>query len=513
MKFIHLLIVVSFVFTLDLVQAEPWLANRYAQNCTACHAPGRLNRKPSKRRCTLSCQGCHVNPNGGGLRNQYGKWNEERFLRSFYTGLAWNKKSPAPLHKQRYFQKNLKQMAKSKKKKGKGKQASVRKLSKKQMLHYARFGAPLVEIPKAITDEDPYFESSNYTTARNKVEELSRMSRNDPYRVERRNMVTVGGDLRLFYLQRSEGAPAGSKLEEGTFFPMVFDFGVRVRPIKENLSFVYEGRVLNAGNLGPGGDPSSLDKLFGPRGAGINRSAYMLVDDLWYNSYLQVGFFRPMFGLYNPNHTAMINDYTNLDFTTSIKQVGFGLAPNVPFGIFNYILPSEGVGAGSISAEEGFNFTLGLRFVRLGAHAQLHYWQSEDDQGLNPRKRTMWNINGGVVLLDRRLIVNGELTNVRKEFAGLDETKILGVDVRGRIWREVYLTGGYAQANAAIAFNNTTSGTGISPGSGTETTLGIRGFWISGFETELLMSDKVNKEDGFADQKESTLSFQMHAFF
>lgn len=398
-------------------------------------------------------------------------------------------------------------------KKKKRSKKSLGRMSKKQMLHYAKYGAELVEIPAAITDESPFFESSNYSAARNQVEELSRIPREDPYRIERRNMVTVGGDLRLFYMQRSEGAAAGSKLEEGTIFPMVFDFGVRVRPIKENVSFVYEGRLLNAGNLGAGGDPSGLDKLFGPRGAGITRSAYLLVDDLWYNSYVQLGFFRPMFGLYNANHTAMINDFTDLDFNVSIKQAGFGLAPNVPFGIVNYILPAEGVGTGSISAEEGFNLTVGLRFVRMGAHAQLHYWSSEDDQGLVPRSRTMWNLNGGFVLFNQRLIINGEMTNVRKEVAGLDETKILGVDVKFRPWREVYLEAGFAQSNAAVAFNNTTSGTGISPGSGTETTLGVRGFWISGFETQLLMADKVIKEDGFADQKESTISFQMHTYF
>jgi hypothetical protein len=368
----------------------------------------------------------------------------------------------------------------------------------------------LVELPYAITDESPYFESSNYEAARNKVEELSRITRNDPYRTERRNMVTAGGDLRLFYIQRSD-APTGSPLEEGTFFPMVFDYGVRVRPTKENLSFVYEGRVINQGFLAPGSDPSSLDKLFGPRGAGINRSAYVLVDDLWYNSYLQTGFFRPMFGLYNVNHTAMINDYTDLNFNTTIKQVGVGLAPNVPFGIVNYILPSEGV-AGGIEAEEGFNLTLGLRFVSLGAHAQLHYWQSEDADATTPLQRTMWNINGGVVFFQNRLIINGELTSVRKEASGLDEIMVLGVDVRGRIWREVYLTAGMAQANGAID-RTSPSGTGLGPGSGQETTVGLRGFWISGLETQLLMQNRVNKSDLAGETRESTMLFQVHAYY
>ena len=49
------------------LKAEPWLSTRFAQNCSGCHAPQRINKKPMDRRCTLSCQGCHVNPNGGAI--------------------------------------------------------------------------------------------------------------------------------------------------------------------------------------------------------------------------------------------------------------------------------------------------------------------------------------------------------------------------------------------------------------------------------------------------------------
>ena len=62
----------------ESVFSEPWLSNRYAQNCSGCHAPGRKNLPFSHRRCTLSCQACHVNPNGGGMRNFYGKWTTQR---------------------------------------------------------------------------------------------------------------------------------------------------------------------------------------------------------------------------------------------------------------------------------------------------------------------------------------------------------------------------------------------------------------------------------------------------
>ena len=63
---------------------------------------GRKNLPPVLRRCSLSCQGCHVNPNGGGLRSFYGKWNEDYWLRSFRSKKLKQPKMAAPLHKQFY---------------------------------------------------------------------------------------------------------------------------------------------------------------------------------------------------------------------------------------------------------------------------------------------------------------------------------------------------------------------------------------------------------------------------
>ena len=48
------------------------IALREADNCAGCHKPGRSQRPFLERRCTLDCQGCHVDPTGAGPRNQWG---------------------------------------------------------------------------------------------------------------------------------------------------------------------------------------------------------------------------------------------------------------------------------------------------------------------------------------------------------------------------------------------------------------------------------------------------------
>ncbi|MFK7873486.1 MAG: hypothetical protein AB8C84_10055 [Oligoflexales bacterium] len=65
----------SFIFLCPLSAfATPLIALKEANNCGGCHKPGRSQRPVLWRRCTLDCQGCHVDPNGAGPRNAWGAY-------------------------------------------------------------------------------------------------------------------------------------------------------------------------------------------------------------------------------------------------------------------------------------------------------------------------------------------------------------------------------------------------------------------------------------------------------
>ena len=129
----RLFVLLGFVILNTQLSAEPWLSTRYAQNCAGCHSPGRKNLPPPDRRCSLSCQGCHVNPNGGGMRSFYGKWNSQYWLRSARIKKNnYNKKIFADFSKQIYGKEYL----------------AGKKPSKRKMKRIAKVGYPLVEAKK-----------------------------------------------------------------------------------------------------------------------------------------------------------------------------------------------------------------------------------------------------------------------------------------------------------------------------------------------------------------------------
>ena len=70
----------------ELATATPLIALREVQNCDGCHKGGRSQKPFLWRRCTLDCQGCHVDPAGAGPRNEWGFWyqNDQASMVNFF---------------------------------------------------------------------------------------------------------------------------------------------------------------------------------------------------------------------------------------------------------------------------------------------------------------------------------------------------------------------------------------------------------------------------------------------
>jgi hypothetical protein len=64
----------SLIFAPTTIKATPLIAVRETENCAGCHNGGRSQRPFIWRRCTLDCQGCHIDPSGAGARNQWGEY-------------------------------------------------------------------------------------------------------------------------------------------------------------------------------------------------------------------------------------------------------------------------------------------------------------------------------------------------------------------------------------------------------------------------------------------------------
>lgn len=463
--------------------AEPWLATRYAQNCAACHTPGRINVEPPKRRCTLSCQGCHTNPNGGGLRNWYGKWNQERWLNSFYLpGYKMNRKRPAVVAQQKFGSEKLEDYLIA--------HSDGQDPKKKKIAKWAERGFELKETSLRL----PESEYDRRTSGENIIEKdqdkvMLRIPQDDPLRQKAASNFMGGGDLRYFYLKQTGDRPLK------TFFPMAADVGASAHPAR-SLNLVTEARFLNSPNR------EAWDEMY--TSSSQVRSAYVMLDDLPYNTYVMYGLYRPMFGYFSPDHTSLFASATGLDQRAVYKALTVGAAPNVPFANFHIIMPQS---RDSGEDSKGYAANLGLRFVTLGANIMFSYWNTSTENSAPQINKTMYSLTGGFIY--GRWIAQGDYTYVKREIVGSrkDAGAVMTLENRYRLWEEFYAMANFELLNTAPD---------LTEGSSTQSTFGLTSFPLSSLQVDMVYRDrKVSvPANGTArsDQEKLTMA-QIHWFY
>ncbi len=524
LSFLFLLVVFS--ASQQTAAAEPWMSIRSSQNCAGCHAPGRKNLTPKDRRCTLSCQGCHVNPSGGGIRNTYGRWFDAHWLKSFSIKNMGDPAAIAPSEEQAYDQIGdfLFQT--------KNKRPSKRKIAAKAMKVFkkkrrqksaSKAGLRLKRSKNYYIDDTAHDRSDGREDdiATSDVEYWLQVPQLDPKRKRLETKVDGGGSFRyqLVSVPTIKVNDQDFESPDLQHFLMNADIGVRWRPAKKHLNLVFEHRVLGSPR-----ENSFSDLLKESR----PRSMYLLVDDLPYNSYFQAGAYRFGFGRASPDHTLLTQEIlaastsASKAYNMNYQAVSVGASPNVPFANLHYIHKDISNRNAQGEKWKGFAGQVGMKTVRLGSTASYSFLHLSQEEASGKNQTQAHAVHLGGMLKPKiagnyhRIIGQFEALHLRKERAAVGvlpeiSAKATAVSLDGlmQIWREVYLNGQYSYSDTNRAMQN---------GSSSQWRIGIKAHLLAGVEVSMRYGSDVEVTEEFngrpfTELRSTSFVQQVHLYF
>lgn len=290
----------------------------------------------------------------------------------------------------------------------------------------------------------------------------------DPYHMKKREAVLTGLDFR--YIGRQ---PIDSD-RKSAFWPMTLDLGMQIKPlikVADNFSFVVETRYLNS--------PTTQDLDYITTSGVRNRSSYVMIDDMFYNTFIMYGMYKPMFEHYTPDHTTLAQKMLyDKPFDVLNKAFSIGLAPNVPFANLHFIQPMANSG---YNQEEGVVLNLGARWVTLGA-SLVYSYRSVKDTAQGDAATVAHSLSGGMMW--KRLILNTEFLNVTRDrigASGQDSGSVMTLEARYKLWKESYIETVTEFSNIGVGLNGSNLQR-MGRGHASQVSLGFRYFPAAGID-------------------------------
>lgn len=271
-------------------------AQRSGRTCGNCHESptwedqeGWDNPELAKRKCTLSCVACHVDPTGGGLRNSSGRYYGQSTLGVFSTQARSYSDLSRELVDDETLWKVKNWLGDEKVGAGEGRTIPsdyddvLEGMGQGQTGRFTSAGKPLGG-PDVMAFWDGRYGDLNADPA-----------------------FQWGLDLRGAYFSGTESA-----------FPMQVDLHGAVHPV-EHLTV--------AGTLAGSGSQALGPRVF-------PRRAFVMAHELPGMSWAKAGVFQPAFGTHIDDHTSFVRKWFEMDVSDpndTVAGLELGTAPNYPY--------------------------------------------------------------------------------------------------------------------------------------------------------------------------------------